>query len=277
MNILKFNEYQEYESYIQDEPILPNVSYCVDTNKVYYSPYELEPEFITARYDRGSRVNIINYDAFTHLTKMWVDGVEIDINSDSRIMIPIEQSEYSHVAFDFGDDGDYEIKFAFDRYYLIRDNSFSGCDLYEIYIPDFVTDIGSHAFQECYSLNSIILSEGVVNIGASAFFENLALLYINIPASVESIGDNAFQACIELKEVYMFGDVPPEIGEDVFSQCDSNLKIIVREGLVEEYANSWPQYSDIIQVFQTIDYNPGPNTGVTPINPNPHEGIPFNP
>ena len=160
MNILKFSEYQEYENYIQDEPTLPNVSYCVDTNKVYYNPYE--PKFITAKYAGGSEVNIINYDAFSHLMKIWIDDVEIDINNDSRIMIPIEQSEYSHAAFDFGDNEEHEIKFAFDRYYLIRDNSFNGCDLYEVSIPDFVTDIGPQAFQECLSLDNIILSEGLV-------------------------------------------------------------------------------------------------------------------
>lgn len=40
MEYLKlFNEYTQYEEYITNSPLLPNVSYVIDNDTVYYNPY----------------------------------------------------------------------------------------------------------------------------------------------------------------------------------------------------------------------------------------------
>ena len=55
-----------------------------------------------------------------------------------------------------------------------------------------VTSIGGSAFNDCSSLTSIVLPEGVTSIGGSAFNDCSSLSSITIPESVTSIGVRAF-------------------------------------------------------------------------------------
>ncbi|MDR2577880.1 MAG: leucine-rich repeat protein, partial [Chitinispirillales bacterium] len=54
-------------------------------------------------------------------------------------------------------------------------------------------DIGTSAFQNCSTLTSITLPEGVTSIGNDAFLGCTKLASIDIPNSVTSIGTAAFR------------------------------------------------------------------------------------
>jgi len=69
------------------------------------------------------------------------------------------------------------------------------------------TLIGTHAFQSCDALTSIIIPEGVTSIGNYAFRDCSALTSITLPKGLTSIGDEAFRSCSALTEVNYNGTI----------------------------------------------------------------------
>ena len=64
----------------------------------------------------------------------------------------------------------------------IGDRAFENCtSLITVGIPDGVTVIGSSAFSHSRSLEEIVIPESVTEIGGSAFFECFALSKVNLP------------------------------------------------------------------------------------------------
>lgn len=61
-----------------------------------------------------------------------------------------------------------------------------------VVIPENVISIGSRAFKDCKSLQSVIIPEGVTSIGNVAFSNCKSLQSVIIPKSVTSIGGRAF-------------------------------------------------------------------------------------
>ncbi len=61
--------------------------------------------------------------------------------------------------------------------------------------------IASLAFENCTSLTSVVLPNGLFGIGDSAFNGCTALTSVNIPNTVKAIGDNAFKDCSALASV----------------------------------------------------------------------------
>ena len=83
----------------------------------------------------------------------------------------------------------------------IGNNSFQGCDMTSIAIPNSVTSIGGAAFADCRSLTSITIPYSVTSIGNMAFLRCSGLTSIFIPTSVVSIGIGAFENCISLTAI----------------------------------------------------------------------------
>ena len=59
------------------------------------------------------------------------------------------------------------------------------------------------AFDDCSSLTSVIVGNGVTSIGGYAFYGCTSLPSVTIPASVTSIGGHAFYNCTSLEAVYI--------------------------------------------------------------------------
>ncbi len=68
-------------------------------------------------------------------------------------------------------------------------------------VPKGVETIDDIAFFECFSLKSIVLSDGLKTIGQGAFLYCRSLTTISIPKSVETIGGIAFAGCDLLSSI----------------------------------------------------------------------------
>ena len=68
-----------------------------------------------------------------------------------------------------------------------------------------IWDMGS--FQNCTSLKTVILSEGIETIGGYSFEGCTALTSITLPGSIKTVWDDAFANCTNLKNVYYAGSV----------------------------------------------------------------------
>lgn len=88
-----------------------------------------------------------------------------------------------------------------------------------------VRGIADEAFRES-ALTSVVILEGVKNIGESAFYKSAALISIYVPASIEIIGDHAFSQCDVLTSVTLAEGLTL-IGKSMFSGCDALASITI--------------------------------------------------
>ncbi len=73
-----------------------------------------------------------------------------------------------------------------------------------IVIPNGVTTIESHAFEECNNVSCISIPDTVTSIGEKAFYNCKELAHINIPINA-TVGKDAFTGCDKLKIEYESG------------------------------------------------------------------------
>ena len=93
-----------------------------------------------------------------------------------------------------------------------------------------VTSIGDCAFEDCSSLVSVTIPEGVTSIGASAFGYCSYLASVTIPKGVTSIGDCAFEYCSSLVSVTIPEGVT-SIGMGAFAYCSKLASVTIPEGV----------------------------------------------
>lgn len=99
-----------------------------------------------------------------------------------------------------------------------------------VLIADGVTEIGGEAFRECRNLYRIEIPDSVVRIGKYAFNECWQMRKIVIPKGVKIIEDGAFSRCRTLETVIFNGAVE-EIKLCAFDCCVSLENIILPDGL----------------------------------------------
>ena len=68
-----------------------------------------------------------------------------------------------------------------------------------VIIPNGVTEIGRNAFSECKSLKKVIIPDSVIKIGWDAFEGCTALTEVSMPKYLEIIDSGAFNGCTSLK------------------------------------------------------------------------------
>ena len=101
--------------------------------------------------------------------------------------------------------------------------SIGGCgksDLQVVTIPKSITNIGSHAFENCKDLISVTIGSNVTEIGNSAFAGCTQLVNIIIPNNVTKIEDYAFSGCTQLKNVIISRNIT-KICYGMFKNCTS--------------------------------------------------------
>lgn len=75
---------------------------------------------------------------------------------------------------------------------IIPDGTFCSCYMSSVVIADGVLEIGRNAFGECYFLTSIIIPESIEYIGEGAFAGCIKLASVIIPEGIEKIEDESF-------------------------------------------------------------------------------------
>ena len=113
----------------------------------------------------------------------------------------------------------------------IKDHAFENLfSLSSIVLPNGVTEIGDSIFRGCTSLSSIVLPDGVTTIGDSAFSGCTSLSSIVLPNGVTTIGDSAFSGCTSLSSIVL-PDGVITIGKGAFSGCTSLSSIVLPDGV----------------------------------------------
>ena len=115
--------------------------------------------------------------------------------------------------------------------YHINYSAFKGSSITSVVISEGVLSIGGSAFYDCSKLKTVIFEEGsqLDFIGASAFGNCESLIDITIPSSVTSIGEYAFKHCESLKSITIPRNVTG-IGEYAFNACFELKEVIFEEG-----------------------------------------------
>jgi len=116
-----------------------------------------------------------------------------------------------------------------------------------VLIEDGITNIGDGVFYECKNLTSITIPESVTYIGACAFGQCKNLTSIIIPEKVLSIGSSAFLDCKNLEIVEGKCPVPPKTGTKAFGPSIKKAKLIVPVGAKAIYATTkvWKDFGII--------------------------------
>ena len=140
----------------------------------------------------------------------------------------------------------------------IGDYAFEDCrSLTSITIPDGITSIGKYAFRDCTGLTSITIPNSVTSIGVSAFYGCKSLTSITIPDSITSIGERVFYDCRSLTSITI-PDSVTAIGEYAFHNCFGLTSITIPDSVTSIGAYAFYDCSGLTSI--TI-----PN-GVTRIN-----------
>ena len=92
-------------------------------------------------------------------------------------------------------------------------------------------------------MTNVVLPEGLVTIGDSAFNSCVAIKNITIPAGVTSIGMSAFAGINEIK-VYCKPTTPPTVGYQPFNKWWA--EIYVPTASLAAYQEAWGSVADNI-------------------------------
>ena len=91
-------------------------------------------------------------------------------------------------------------------------------DVKTLIIEEGVTNIGTYAFYQCSGFTSVTIPNSVTSIGEGAFRECSSLTSVTISNLVTSIGDYAFQGCSSLTSATIPKSVK-SIGRSAFAGC----------------------------------------------------------
>ena len=101
-----------------------------------------------------------------------------------------------------------------------------------------MTRVGEMSFAECDTLFEVTIPEGVTEVASMAFFKCGELRIIDLPESLTIIGSDGFSYCEKAPDLFVPAGVK-EIGHHAFFGCDGADK--VRMACVEENAPSTGQ------------------------------------
>lgn len=110
-------------------------------------------------------------------------------------------------------------------------NTFIGCPLEEIVLPEGVTAIPASMCEHCHELKKVVLPSTIEVIEIAAFNDCVKLTEINLPNSIKHIEDNAFQYCESLVDI----KIPPKtklISPESF-QCSGLESFEIRPNITE--------------------------------------------
>ena len=147
------------------------------------------------------------------------------------------------------DDPKFESDFSIEKRYLLCEiGAFEASKLREIQclkiiftkrdileysskIPSFCLSIQNNCFEQSFSLEQIILPEGITSIGNQCFRKCSKLTKVILPQSLKVIGENCFTDCIHLPFIIIPDNVVT-IGHGAFSGCTSLVCVQLSSSIV---------------------------------------------
>lgn len=106
----------------------------------------------------------------------------------------------------------------------IKTHAFNNCGSLEtITLSSSITQI-LDSFGNCFSLKSITIPNGITSLSNSVFTYCYSLVTINLPSSIQTIGNSAFNCCYLLANITMPKDLTT-FGESQFNNCYSLERI----------------------------------------------------
>ncbi|MDR0876879.1 MAG: leucine-rich repeat domain-containing protein [Treponema sp.] len=136
---------------------------------------------------------------------------------------------------------------------LILDDAFAHSPVVTVVIPEGVQELGYGAFASCEHLTSITIPNSVTKMGAKIFLECSSLISITIPNGVTIIGDKAFDDCISLASIIIPNSVTT-IGDGAFFGC-RNLTVIFIPSSVITIGDSAFAYCNKLSEIRVDDRN----------------------
>ncbi len=122
----------------------------------------------------------------------------------------------------------------------IDDATFHGFTaLKAVTLPETLKSLGSHVFNNCENLESVIIPQGVTAIEYAAFAGNTNLKEITIPSSVTSISTSAFNQCSSLNRIICKNPTPINVYSGAFiGTISSKVNVIVPCGSSTAYSEA---------------------------------------
>ena len=96
-------------------------------------------------------------------------------------------------------------------------------------------------------ITSVVLEEGVTNIGPYAFYNCSNLTNVVIPDGVTHILDNSFQCCSSLTSV-VIPDTVVRVGTCAFNECTSLTDVVIGSGLAQIEVCTFSNCSSLKQI-----------------------------
>lgn len=112
-------------------------------------------------------------------------------------------------------------------------NCFEGCkNLKEIYLPSTITTIGTNAFSQCESLETVEFGKGFtsLNFASGVFSGNKSLKHVVLPEGLQNIGDGMFNQCESLESIRLPNSLQ-HIGARAFKECYSLTYLTIPAGV----------------------------------------------
>jgi Leucine-rich repeat (LRR) protein len=109
-------------------------------------------------------------------------------------------------------------------------------ELDTVIIENGIKDIGEKCFENCYHLKYVSLPKSIESIPDRMFFNCEYLTNVDIPESLTKIGNYAFYGCKMMKNI----DLPSSLttlGESAFQSCSFLEKIKLPENII--YISDW--------------------------------------
>ncbi len=132
--------------------------------------------------------------------------------------------------------------------------AFFHSSIQSVVIEDGVTNIGNFAFYDCSALTSVTIPNSVTHIGMLAFLACSSLTSVSIPCNVTGVGAYAFTGCTGLTSITCEAVNPPSCGEkcfgkiDKYGEVDKSIPVYVPLESVDAYktAYQWKDFGDNI-------------------------------
>ena len=137
--------------------------------------------------------------------------------------------------------------------YNNSNSPFYNSNIKSVVIENGVKNIGDGVFFYCRSLENVVIPDSVTTIGDYAFKSCKNLTSITIPNSVTSIGDSAFGYCTSLTSITI-PDSVTSLGEWALSYCDKLENVKIGNGVtaISGYTFADSQYLTNVTIGKSV-------------------------